>query len=80
MTQHEALMASFHKPSAKEGGQITLKALCFLISLILSGRTPPVISPHFIGASLIALRKKGGGIRPIAVRCTLRRPTAKCAS
>ena len=32
------------------------------------------------GASLIALEKKGGGIRPIAVGCTLRRLVAKVAS
>ena len=28
---------------------------------------------------MIALNKKGGGVRPIAVSCTLRRLAAKCA-
>ena len=34
----------------------------------------------FFGANLIALRKKDGGVRPIAVGCTLRRLVAKCAN
>ena len=33
----------------------------------------------FFGASLVALKKKDGSIRPIAVGCTLRRLVAKCA-
>ena len=36
--------------------------------------------PFFFGASLVALRKKAGGVRPIAVGCTLRRLVAKVAS
>ena len=34
----------------------------------------------FFGASLTALNKRDGGIRPIAVGCTLRRLVAKMAS
>ena len=37
------------------------------------------IRPFFFGASLTALTKKEGGIRPIAVGCTLRRLAAKVA-
>ena len=66
-------------PSAMEGGQLLLSALCPLIYLILSGKTPPSICPHFFSASLVALRKKNGGIRPIAAGCMLRRLAAKCA-
>ena len=33
----------------------------------------------FFGASFVALKKKDGSIRPIAVGCTLRRLVAKCA-
>ena len=33
----------------------------------------------FFGANLIALNKKEGGVRPIAVGNTLRRLVAKCA-
>ncbi len=57
----------------------------FLISpasfctLVLEGRVPAEIRPFFFGASLVALEKKSGGIRPIAVGCTLRRLVANIA-
>ena len=35
---------------------------------------------HLCGASLFACKKKGGGLRPIAVGETLRRLTSKCIS
>ena len=57
-----------------------LTALSSFANLVLEGRTPPSIRPAFFGASLIALEKKGGGIRPIAVGSTLRRLVAKAAS
>ena len=38
------------------------------------------IRPFFFSANLTALRKKDGGIRPIAVSCTLRRLVAKIAA
>ena len=41
---------------------------------------PDEIRPTFFGARLIALNKKDGGIRPIAVGCTMRRLTSKLAS
>ena len=56
-----------------------LNALAAFSTLVLEGRTPLPIRPFFYGASLIALEKKGGGIRPIAVGCTLRRLVAKIA-
>ena len=67
-------------PSANEGGVVLLRALTSLVSLILKGKTPSQIQPFFFGASLVALKKKDGGVRPIAVGCTLRRLAAKCAS
>ena len=48
-------------------------------NMCLSGRVPGVIQPVFCGASLFALCKKDGGIRPIAVGNTLRRLIAKAA-
>ena len=66
--------------SAHEGGAALLRALTALVNLILKGKTPKQIRPYFFGASLVALRKKDGGVRPIAVGCTLRRLAAKCAS
>jgi hypothetical protein len=44
---------------------------------MLSGSVPTEIYPIIYGASLCALKKKDGGIRPIAVGCTLRRLVAK---
>ena len=47
------------------------------IRLVLEGDTPTSIRPYFFGANLVALRKEDGGVRPIAVGCTLRRLVAK---
>ena len=66
-------------PSAGDGGVQLMKALEGLITLILEGRTPSDIQPILFGASLIPLKKKCGGIRPIAVGCTFRRLASKCA-
>ena len=65
--------------SAGDGGALLQKALAGLITLMLEGRTPNAIRPLLFGASLIALKKKGGGIRPIAIGCTIRRLASKCA-
>ena len=43
----------------------------------MNGDTPSSIGPFFFGASLIALEKKGGGVRHIAIGCTLHRLAAK---
>ena len=44
---------------------------------MLDGQVPAAIRPFCCGASLFGLSKKDGGIRPIAVGCTLRRLVAK---
>ena len=54
----------------------TLAAFC---SLVLGGGVPEAVRPFFFGASLVALEKKSGGVRPIAVGCTLRRLVGKLA-
>ena len=41
---------------------------------------PAPISKFFFGATLIALRKKDGGVRPIAVGCVMRRMISTAAS
>ena len=56
-----------------------LAALVDFCSLVLQGNTPEEVRPFFFGASLVAFRKKQGGVRPIAVGCTLRRLVAKIA-
>ena len=45
---------------------------------MLEGNTPLSIQPIFFGANLIALQKKGRGIRPIAVGQILHHLFAKC--
>ena len=56
-----------------------MTSLVGLLTLILEGKTPPVIHPLFFGANLIVLSKKDGGIHPIAVGCAYRRLVSKCA-
>ena len=48
--------------------------------LALGGHLPEFALPAFFGASLIALQKKDGGLRPIAVGSVYRRITAKVAT
>ena len=64
-------------PSANAGGQSLITSLSSLLALVLQGKTPSSIRPYLFGASLIALEKKGGEVRPIAVGCTIRRLAAK---
>jgi len=59
--------------------QVLVPALTAFVHLVLEGKTPPSIRPFFFGANLTALQKKDGGVRPIAVGCTLRRLVAKLA-
>ena len=61
------------------GCESLLRALVPFIELVLSGNTPVSIRPFFFSVNFIALQKKDGGIRPIAVGCTLRRLVAKVA-
>ena len=54
-----------------------VSALAAFTTLVLDGRTPTEVRPFFFGASLVALNKKSGGVRPIAVGCTLRHLVAR---
>ena len=63
-----------------EAGTRLLTALTALTNVALSGRLPDCATPAFFGASLIALRKKDGGLRPIAVGSVYRRIAAKIAA
>jgi len=47
---------------------------------MLAGQCPADVVSTFFGGRLIALNKKSGGIRPIAVGFTLRRLVSKCAN
>lgn len=57
-----------------------LSTLAAFVSLVTNGKTPAEIRPLFFGARLTAISKKGGGVHPIVVGCTLRRLVAKIAS
>jgi hypothetical protein len=57
-----------------------LTALAGFVNTVLAGLCPPSVAPFFFGGRLIALKKKAGGIRPIAIGNTLRRLVSKCAS
>jgi hypothetical protein len=65
--------------SAGEAGQKALRALTKLCNFLLSGQLPSEICHLLYGASLCALNKKDGGIRPIAIGNCLRRLTSKLA-
>lgn len=66
--------------SCKTGGPALLTSLTGFVNLILDGGCPDSVRPILFGARLIAIEKKSGGIRPIAVGYTVRRLVAKCAN
>ena len=55
----------------------TISILTKFVNLLVKGCTPPSVTPHLCGASLLACHKKNGGLRPIAVGEVLRRLTSK---
>ena len=66
-------------PSTECGSQF-LKVLTSVVKLLAAGVAPHEVSPHLCGASLLAVKKKGGGHRPIAVGEVLHWLTSKCLS
>ncbi|XP_026741618.1 uncharacterized protein LOC113503735 [Trichoplusia ni] len=62
---------------AGESGEMLLRELTALINLMLSGMVNESVIDVLYGANLCALRKRDGGIRPIAVGTTYRRMAAK---
>eukprot|EP00665_Eupelagonemidae_sp_cell47_P002210 gene2211-6737_t len=49
------------------GGDAVVEQLTAVTNLLARGDAPAELAPHLAGASLIALAKKDGGVRPIAV-------------
>ena len=50
-----------------EASQSFLSSLTSFVNIVLPGKAPCLIRPHFFGANLFALRKKCGGVRPLDV-------------
>ena len=65
---------------ALESGRRLLSSLAKLANVLLCGGVPDFACGALFGASLCALSKRDGGVRPIAVGSVLRRLTAKIAS
>ena len=63
-----------------ETGMRLISRLTEFANVCLAGNVPLTQRPIFCGAFLCALNKKDGGIRPIAVGCSLRRLVAKTAA
>ena len=55
-------------------------AVTDFVNVILNDELPMLVQYIFFGGRIIALEKKNGGIRPIAVSYTLCRLAAKCAN
>ena len=66
-------------PSPGQAAQV-MHSLTGLVNLLCSGHAPPEVVPHLCGATLIACKKRGGGLRPIAVGEVLRRLVSKSLS
>ena len=64
----------------QETGSALLTAITGLVNILLSGKCPPQVAAILFGGKLVALQKKCGGVRPIAVGYTWRRLAAKCAN
>jgi hypothetical protein len=64
----------------REAGSDFLTALTAFVNMLMAGKCPINVAPIFFGGRLIALDKKSGGIRPIAIGLTLRRLASKCAN
>ena len=68
---------------AKSNGPIGnefLQKQTSVLNIVLKGKIPVGLRLFSFGAKLIRLRKKDGGVRPIAVGNTLRRKCSQCVS
>ena len=65
---------------AVEPGRRLLRSLTVLTNIALDGRIPECARDAFFGAALCALRKKDGGLRPIAVGSVYRRLPCRIAA
>jgi hypothetical protein len=66
--------------NCQEAGHALVMAITALINLFLHGWCPSEVTAVLFGGKLLALTKKSGGVRPIAISYTWRRLAAKCAN
>ena len=66
--------------NTKDTGPELVSAITGLVNILLAGKCPTEIRPVLFGGTLFALRKKTGGLRPIAIGYYWRRLTSKCAN
>ena len=66
--------------SCHDSGSDLLPALTSFTNTVMAGACPIDIILIFYGGRLLAMNKKSGSIRPIAVGLTLRRLASKCAN
>jgi hypothetical protein len=74
---HPQILKDLLEPNLGDVVPKLLEAIRNLVSLMLREDIPPSVNPNLFGASLTALKKKTGGIRPIAVRFVWRRLASK---
>jgi hypothetical protein len=65
---------------SSDAGSTLLAGTTSFVDMFLDGLCHDDFRHIFFGGRLIALNKKSGGIRPIAIVCTWRRLAAKCAN
>ena len=66
--------------NCRECGTALLTSITGFVNTLLDGKCHQDVAPVLFGGNLIALEKKSGGIRPIAIGYTWRRIAAKCAN
>jgi hypothetical protein len=66
--------------TCRETGPALLTSITAFVNSLLDGKCSPAAAPILFGGQLMALEKKSGGIRPIAIGYTWRRIAAKCAN
>ena len=64
--------------SNKEHDHVLIASITNFVKMLLEGDCHHDVIPIFFNGRLIALAKKSGGIRPIAIGHTLRRIVVKC--
>ena len=66
--------------SCVEASSNFIPSLVNFTNKLIEGKCPKKVQPYLFGGNLIALAKKDGGVRPIAVGSVWRRLAAKCVN